>query len=200
MKRILSAALGCALLLCQSVKAEPVPLEQLQPDNPFPAVKLETSMGDIIIEMDRNRSPITVNNFLSYVAKGHYDNTIFHRIMPGFVVQGGGYTVDIKEKPVDEPIVNESGNGLSNERMTVAMARMDDPHSATSQFYFNLDDNTKLDPSFRRWGYTVFGEVSEGEEVIDAMAAVRTGHNAKVGWDNFPLTTIMLKRASIVPQ
>ncbi|GLS82774.1 peptidylprolyl isomerase [Paraferrimonas haliotis] len=189
---------GLLLITSNSLSAQPVSIEQLQPDNPFPEVRLETSMGTIVIEMDRNRSPITVNNFLSYVVKGHYDNTIFHRIIPGFVVQGGGYGVDLNEKPLDPAIVNESGNGLSNEIMTVAMARMDDPHSANSQFFFNLADNYKLDPKASRWGYTVFGEVTEGQEVIEAMAKVPTGHNGQVGWDNFPLTTIMLNKAVLV--
>ena len=120
---------------------------ELIPDNLFPTIKLETSMGDIEVELNRQRSPQTANNFLRYVLEGEYDGTIFHRVMQDFVVQGGGYTKDIEEKTLYENVINESGNGLKNTRGSIAMARFKDPHSATRQFYFNMSDNTSLDPS-----------------------------------------------------
>ena len=154
--------------------------EEVIPDNLFPTVRLETSMGDIIVELNRMRAPVTANNFLRYVLAGEYDGTIFHRVMPGFVVQGGGYTESFEERELHLPIINESGNGLKNLPMTVAMARFDDPHSATNQFYFNLSANASLDPNPRSWGYTVFGQVISGMEVVEAIAAVETGYNANL--------------------
>jgi peptidyl-prolyl cis-trans isomerase A (cyclophilin A) len=122
---------------------------------PYPKVRVQTSQGAIVLRLDADRAPVTVRNFLQYVAAGHYDGTIFHRVMDGFVVQGGGYTAALEEKPTGEPVVNESGNGLRNLRGTIAMARTEHPHSATAQFYINLQDNLALDPSERRWGYCV---------------------------------------------
>ena len=127
-------------------KPECFPAEVI-PENMFPNVRLETSMGDIIVELDRLRAPVSSNNFLRYALAGKYDNTIFHRVMPGFVVQGGGYTESLEERELYAPIINESGNGLRNMPMTIAMARFDDPHSATNQFYFNLAANSSLDPN-----------------------------------------------------
>ncbi|QSX39900.1 peptidylprolyl isomerase [Shewanella cyperi] len=172
----------------------------IQPDTLYPRVELDTSMGKIVVELDRTRAPITVDNFLTYVVKGEYDNTIFHRIIPDFVVQGGGLDLKLEEKKEDKPIVNESGNGLSNAFGTIAMARENEPHSATRQFYFNVADNTKLDPSKRRWGYAVFGEVVEGAEVLQAMAQVPTEDNAKLGWPDVPVTPVVLKRATLLPR
>ena len=142
---------------------------------PYPTVEIVTSEGRAVIELDRPKAPITVDNFLKYVAAGHYDGTIIHRVIPGFVVQGGGYDPDFKERPTGDEIVNESGNGLSNAAGTIAMARQDDPHTATSQWYVNLDDNEQLDPNRRRWGYAVFGRVVEGMEVFAKIAAIETG-------------------------
>lgn len=172
----------------------------IQSDTIYPKVKLETTMGNIIVELDRKRAPITVDNFLTYVVKGHYDNTLFHRIIPEFVVQGGGLNPKLEEKPTDKPIINESGNGLSNGLGTIAMAREDDPHSATAQFYFNVGDNTRLDPSKRRWGYAVFGEVVEGMEVLEAMSMVETQINTKLGWADFPVKEIILTKATLLPR
>src|SRR5262245_16409528 len=132
---------------------------------PYPKVRVQTSQGVFVLQLDAQRAPITVANFLEYVGAKHYDGTIFHRVIDGFVAQGGGYTADLKEKETRGPIPNESGNGLSNVRGTIAMARTENPHSATSQFYINLTDNTKLDPKPERWGYCVFGKVVEGMEV-----------------------------------
>ncbi|ABM00757.1 peptidylprolyl isomerase [Shewanella amazonensis] len=172
----------------------------IQPDNLYPQVEMQTTMGKIVVELDRTRAPITVDNFLTYVVKGDYDNTIFHRIIPEFVVQGGGLNPKLEELPESAPIVNESGNGLSNAFGTIAMARENNPHSATRQFYFNVADNTKLDPSKRRWGYAVFGEVVEGREILEAMAVVPTEHNSKLNWPDVPVTQIVLKSAKLLPR
>ncbi|MCL1088137.1 peptidyl-prolyl cis-trans isomerase [Shewanella profunda] len=172
----------------------------IQPDTLYPQVEFDTSLGKIVVELDRTRAPITVDNFLTYVVKGEYDNTIFHRVISDFVVQGGGLNPKLDELPAGKPIVNESGNGLTNSMGTIAMARDNDPHSATRQFYFNVADNTKLDPSKRRWGYAVFGEVIEGKPVLEAMAVVETTTNAKLNWPDFPVTPIILKSAKLLPK
>ena len=173
--------------------------EKVQPDNLFPRVKIITNVGDIIVELDRNRAPITVNNFLTYVVTGRYDGTIFHRVVAEFVVQGGGYDILYNPKSQEKPIFNESGNGLKNEIYTIAMAREDDPHSATSQFYFNLSDNTNLDPG-STWGYTVFGVVMEGESVVDTIGRAQTHRNEKLGWDEVPVKQFVVKKVEVLPE
>ena len=170
------------------------------PENSFPSVAIETSMGEFVIELDRLRAPVASNNFLHYVLDGFYDNTIFHRVMPGFVVQGGGYTESLEERPLRDAIINESGNGLKNTLMTVAMARYDDPHSATSQFYVNLAANASLDPSPKNWGYTVFGQVVSGREVVEAIAAVPTGYHAALDAENVPVQPVRILRAYVADQ
>ncbi len=142
---------------------------------PYPKIQVETSHGSFVMELDGPRAPISVANFLAYVREGGYDGSIFHRVVPGFVVQGGGYDREFAELPSKGDIANESGNGLSNERGTVAMARMGTPHSANRQFYVNLTDNTALDPRAARWGYAVFGRVVEGLDVLDTIASLPTG-------------------------
>lgn len=171
---------------------------EMIPDNYFPTVKLETSMGDIEVELNRMRAPITVNNFLRYVLEGEYDGTIFHRVMIGFVVQGGGYTKDIEEKKMYDKVLNESGNGLENLFGSIAMARYDDPHSATRQFYFNMENNASLDPSSRNWGYTVFGQVISGMEVLQAIAEVETGYSEDLDAEDVPVEPILLIKASVL--
>ena len=170
---------------------------ELIPDNMFPTVKLETTMGDIEVELNRMRAPINANNFLRYVLEGEYDGTIFHRVMPGFVVQGGGYTKDIEEKTLYENVFNESGNGLKNTTGSIAMARYDDPHTATRQFYFNVNNNSSLDPSSRKWGYTVFGQVVSGMEVLEAIAGVETGYSEALDAEDVPLVPVLLIKASV---
>jgi peptidyl-prolyl cis-trans isomerase A (cyclophilin A) len=170
----------------------------IDPDNLFPQVKLETSMGIIIVELDRIRAPITVNNFLTYAVSGEYDNTIFHRVMAEFIVQGGGYTKDFEQKKINGTIVNESGNGLKNEIGTIAMAKENHPHTANRQFFFNVEDNKSLDPG-RRWGYAVFGAIVEGQEIVDAMAAVKTDYNEAMAWENVPVEPIMLIKVTLLP-
>ncbi|TVK90985.1 peptidylprolyl isomerase [Shewanella algae] len=172
----------------------------IQKDNLYPQVEFDTSMGKIVVELDRTRAPITVDNFLTHVVRGDYNNTLFHRIIADFVVQGGGLSPKYEELPSDKPIVNESGNGLSNSLGTIAMARENAPHSATRQFYFNVADNKKLDPSSRRWGYAVFGEVSQGLEVLQNMALVETGTNSTLGWPDVPVTQVLLKKATLLPR
>jgi peptidyl-prolyl cis-trans isomerase A (cyclophilin A) len=187
----------CLLLL---PRLRPNAAVDIQKDTLYPQVELDTSMGKIVVELDRTRAPLTVDNFLTYVVKGEYDNTIFHRVIAEFVVQGGGLTTKLEERPSLEPVVNESGNGLSNSLGTIAMARDNDPHSATRQFYFNLGDNKKLDPSKRRWGYTVFGEVTQGMDVLEAISLVPTEHNTTLNWPDFPVNTVMLKKATLLPR
>jgi peptidyl-prolyl cis-trans isomerase A (cyclophilin A) len=172
--------------------------EDVLPDNAFPVVRLETSLGVVEVELNRMRAPASANNFLRYVVEGRYDGTIFHRVIEDFVVQGGGYDADFEPIELFAPVMNESGNGLSNHAWTIAMARYDDPHSATSQFYFNVADNTEaLDPDVRHWGYTVFGDVVSGREVLEAIAAVDTGYNATVDFQDVPLQPVTLLRASV---
>ena len=186
MKKIPRLILIAILLLSVHVSAKNFAID---PDNLFPQVKLETSMGVIIVELDRVRAPITVDNFLTYVISGEYNNTIFHRIVPEFIVQGGGYSKDFQLKKINSNIINESGNGLKNENR---------PHTANRQFFFNVVDNISLDPG-RRWGYAVFGAIVEGEEVITAMAKVKTAYNEEMGWEDVPVEPIMLIKASLLP-
>ena len=170
----------------------------VQPDNYYPRVKLETSMGEIIIELDRRRAPITTNNFLRYVSKNGYNGTLFHRVVPNFVVQGGGYNQDFEQKPSYPEIFNESGNGMKNELYTVAMARQNQPHSATRQFFFNVNDNPSLDPG-KEWGYAVFGMVVEGQEVVDKMMEVETEYQMRLREPNSPVEPIVLEKATVLP-
>jgi len=164
---------------------------------PYPHVRVETNRGIFVLELDGPRAPITVANFLSYVADGSYVGTIFHRVIPDFVVQGGGYAVDFEERPARDAIPNESGNGLHNERGTIAMARLRPPHSATRQFYINIGDNDALDPRPSRWGYTVFGRVIEGLDVLDDIAAVPTGPSGALPSD-VPQAPVLIESISLV--
>ncbi|WP_158771473.1 peptidylprolyl isomerase [Paraglaciecola sp. L1A13] len=171
---------------------------QIQTDNFYPRVKIETSMGDVTVELDRSRAPVAVNNFLRYVDKRSYEDTIFHRVVADFIVQGGGYDVDFAEKPSFADIINESGNGLKNEMYTIAMARQKDPHSSNRQFFFNMNDNVSLDPG-RDWGYTVFGYVVEGNEILDAISQVETDYDTTWGWADVPIKPVLIKRVVVLP-
>ncbi len=173
---------------------------EVLPENTFPTVRLETSMGDIVVELDRKRAPVTANNFLRYVLAKKYDNTIFHRVMPGFVVQGGGYSETLEERELYAPIINESGNGLKNMPMTIAMARFDNPHSATNQFYFNLSANSSLDPNSRSWGYAVFGQVISGQDVVEAIGLVDTGYSESLDAEDVPLVPVKLLSATVLEE
>jgi cyclophilin family peptidyl-prolyl cis-trans isomerase len=160
-------------------------------------VRIETSLGDIVVELDASRAPLTVQTFLQNVVDGFYDGTIFHRISPGFLIQGGGFLPDLTRKPSDVTVFNESGNGLSNLRGTIGMARSNDPHSATTEFYFNLVDNPTLDPRPTRWGYAVFGEIVEGIEVMDRIGSVATGAGGDFERD-VPAETILIERIELI--
>lgn len=172
---------------------------RLQADNLFPRVEMVTSLGRMVVELNRHRAPITVNNFLRYVAAGHYDGSVFHRVEPGFVVQGGGYDARYQPLKTAAPIFNESGNGLRNAALTIAMARYGDPHSATDQFYFNLDDNDSLDPG-RRWGYAVFGELVDGEGVLEKIAGVKTGYHEGLDAEHVPLQPVRILKVRLLPE
>ncbi len=164
-----------------------------------PKVKLQTSLGDIVIQLNAEKAPISTKNFLTYVNEGFYDGTIFHRVIPGFMAQGGGFTTEFKQKETNAQIKNEADNGLKNKRGTLAMARTPDPDSASSQFFINYKDNSFLDyssPTPNGWGYAVFGEVVEGMDVVDAMAKAPTG--SKGPHQDVPKTDIVIEKAEVV--
>jgi peptidyl-prolyl cis-trans isomerase B (cyclophilin B) len=159
-------------------------------------IVLHTSHGAITLELDAENAPKTVENFLQYVRDGHYDNTVFHRVIDGFMIQGGGMEPGMKQKPTRAPIANEAGNGLKNRRYTVAMARTNDPHSATAQFFINVADNDFLDykaPSANGWGYCVFGKVVGGQDVVDRIKGVATGNSGF--HQNVPVEDVVIQRA-----
>ncbi|MEN8515817.1 MULTISPECIES: peptidylprolyl isomerase [unclassified Burkholderia] len=162
-------------------------------------VELHTNHGVIKLELDAAKAPKTVENFLSYVKKGHYDGTVFHRVINGFMIQGGGFEPGLKQKPTDAPIDNEANNGLKNDNYTVAMARTNDPHSATAQFFINVNDNDFLNhssPTPQGWGYAVFGKVVEGQDVVDKIKGVKTG-NAGFHQD-VPTDDVVIEKAVVV--
>jgi peptidyl-prolyl cis-trans isomerase B (cyclophilin B) len=165
-----------------------------------PRVVLETTHGEITLELDAERAPKTVENFLAYVESGFYDGTVFHRVIPGFMIQGGGFTTEMSQKETRPPVDNEASNRVSNQRGTIAMARTNDPHSATAQFFINLVDNSgTLDhrgPSGAAWGYTVFGRVVEGMAAVDAIAQVPTGNRGM--HQNVPREPVVIRKARVV--
>jgi len=163
-------------------------------------VKLETSEGNIVLELDLTRAPLSVLNFIKYVESGFYDGTIFHRVIKNFMIQGGGFTPEMKRKQTNAPILNEADNGLKNVRGSIAMARTNDPHSATAQFFINVVDNPFLDHSSktpRGWGYAVFGHVTKGMDVVDKIREQRTGPNGPFPSD-VPLKTVTIYKASVI--
>ena len=160
---------------------------------PDPRVNVVTTAGSFVIELDADRAPLTVENFLAYAQEGHYEGTIFHRVIQGFVAQAGGYTGDFQLKPTDRTVANESGNGLSNIRGSVGLARTADPHSGNAQFYINLVDNLDLNPRATRWGYVVFGRVVSGMEVVDEIGHVPTGPGGQFE-RNVPVENIVIQR------
>lgn len=183
-------AIAAALLLG-------APLSQAQVGGAPVYVQFKTTLGSFTVELDPARAPLSVANFLQYVQDKHYEGTIFHRVVGGFVVQGGGFLPDGQEKPTRPGVPNESGNGLSNRRGTVAMARTGTPHSGNAQFYVNLNDNIALDPGMSRWGYAVFGRVVQGMDVIDAIARVPTGSRATFQ-DETPLEPVVIESAQVM--
>ena len=177
--------LGLALL--------PVAFMPAQAQETAPRVRLTTTLGDIELELNADKAPVTTANFLQYIDKGHYDGLIFHRVIPGFMIQGGGFTPDMEQVDTDAPIQNESDNGLSNRRGSIAMARTRDPHSATAQFFINTVDNPALNGSASRPGYAVFGQVVKGMDTVDRISAVQTGRKGMHG--DVPLTPVVIEQA-----
>jgi peptidyl-prolyl cis-trans isomerase B (cyclophilin B) len=172
--------------------------EKTMSDTPT-KVKLTTNLGEIIIQLDAEKAPVSSANFLTYVNEGFYNGTIFHRVIPDFMAQGGGFDTSFNQKAVHAPIKNEADNGLKNTRGTLAMARTNDPNSATAQFFINLKDNTFLNHTGKNasgWGYAVFGEVIEGMDVVDAMAKQPTGNRG--GHQDVPKTDIIIEKAEVV--
>jgi peptidyl-prolyl cis-trans isomerase B (cyclophilin B) len=189
MKRMFLAALVLVLLA-----AGPSPAADASP-----RVKMVTSQGPIIIDLDAKAAPRTVDNFLAYVKDGFYNGTIFHRVIAGFMIQGGGFDVNMKRRPTRAPIVNEADNGLSNRTGTIAMARTSDPHSATSQFFINVKDNHSLDyrsKTTQGWGYCVFGRVVAGMNVVKAIENVPT--TARAGMRDVPITPVVIEQVSVI--
>ena len=175
----------------------PLPALAQAPSTLAPRVRFETSAGDFVVEVDAVRAPLTAENFLRYVREGAYDGTVFHRVIANFVGQGGGYDERLAERPARGPIPNESGNGLSNLRGTLGLAREESPHSGSSQFYVNLVDNAGLDPLPSRWGYAVFGRVVEGMDVLDKIGYMRTETVESFGAD-VPVDRPVVRRAYVI--
>ncbi len=189
------AVLLAAALFAGNGSSEP----SQKPDADQPHVALETSLGKIVLELDAKRAPKSVANFLAYVRAGFYDGTIFHRVIRGFMIQGGGFDTEMHKKPTQPPIQNEASNGLRNLRGTIAMARTGDPHSATSQFFINTVDNRPLDyrdSTPRDWGYAVFGKVIEGMDVVDAIERVPT--TTRSGFQDVPAEPVVIRKAEVV--
>jgi peptidyl-prolyl cis-trans isomerase B (cyclophilin B) len=164
-------------------------------------VILHTNQGDITLALDADNAPASVENFLQYARDGHYDGTLFHRVIPGFMIQGGGFSPGMKQKPTRTPIANEAANGVKNARHTVAMARTSEPHSATSQFFINLTDNAFLDykgPSPQGYGYAVFGRVTRGSDIVDRIAGTPTGRSGF--HENVPTQDVVIERAELVEE
>ncbi len=164
-----------------------------------PTVEMQTSMGKMVIELEAEKAPKTVENFVKYVNEGFYNGTIFHRVIPGFMIQGGGFSAAMEQKPAPRKVDNEARNGLKNNRWTIAMARTPDPHSASSQFFINHQDNAALNyPGSDGWGYTVFGKLTQGMDVADKIAKVATGNRG--GHQNVPLEPVTIQSVKIIPE
>jgi cyclophilin family peptidyl-prolyl cis-trans isomerase len=199
---LLSLALLSVTCWQPSVAADKAP-EAKTPAKPAaaayaPQVQVFTSMGNFIIELNPERAPLTVANFLAYVEAGHYTNTLIHRAVANFVIQGGGFNADYTPKPAPNKVPNESGNGLSNARGTVGLARTSEPHAGNAQFYVNLNDNAALDPNASRWGYAVFGRVISGMEVVDRIGNVATGAHGILK-EETPLKPVIIQKIERVP-
>jgi peptidyl-prolyl cis-trans isomerase B (cyclophilin B) len=193
MKGLLVAVLSCVVAMTVGSEANAA--------GKNPQVKLTTTMGDIVLEFYPDKAPATVANFLQYVKDGFYDGTVFHRVISGFMIQGGGMDANLKQKATRAPIKNEADNGLKNEPYTVAMARTQDPNSASSQFFINVADNQFLnhkDKTVPGWGYAVFGRVIQGQDVVDKIKAVPTGRQGM--YDDVPTTAVTITKAAIVSQ
>ena len=194
---------GMLPLVCLSAQAAPpstsTPKQGVTSMSTNPRVKMTTSLGDIVITLDAAKAPKTVANFLAYVNDGFYNGTIFHRVIDGFMVQGGGFESGLKQKPTKANVENEANNGLKNNKYTLAMARTSDPHSATAQFFINVANNDFLNhtaPTAQGWGYAVFGEVTEGKDVVDKMKAVATANSGF--HQNVPTTDLVITKAVVL--
>ena len=193
---MLSLLLVLALAAPSEATPAPAAAPTTAPAAKAPHVLLETSLGNIDIELDAVKAPVTVENFVGYVKSGHYDGLVFHRVIPGFMVQGGGFTPDMQQKETRAPIKNESSNGLSNRRGTIAMARLSAPDSASSQFFINVADNGSLDyPRMSGSGYAVFGKVVSGMDVVDKIAAVRT--TTRGPFKDVPMQAVVITKATV---
>jgi cyclophilin family peptidyl-prolyl cis-trans isomerase len=186
----------CLLVAPQALVAQDTPASAPS-SSATPRVRVVTTAGNFVIELDRNRAPRTVEAFLKYVSSGFYSGVIFHRVVAGFIAQAGGYTADLEQKPVTESVINESGNGLSNLRGSVGFARSAEPHSGTSQFYINLADNIDLNPRPTRWGYAVFGKVVEGMEVVDDIGHRPTAAGGPFQ-SNVPVEPVVIERIEVI--
>jgi cyclophilin family peptidyl-prolyl cis-trans isomerase len=186
-----------AVTLLSLMLAGPTLAQEVKGENSAPRVRVMTTSGSFVIELDPGRAPLTVEAFLGYVTSGFYSGTVFHRVVQGFITQGGGYTKELELKPTTENVVNESGNGLSNLRGTVGLARSNEPHSGTSQFYVNLADNIDLNPRPTRWGYAVFGKVVEGMEVVDDIGHRPTGAGGPFD-RNVPVESIVIEAVQLL--
>jgi len=202
-RHFLLLALTIPLPACEASSTAPAPAQSGKAVTPLPRkvnmVRLHTNFGPITLELDASAAPETVANFLQYVRDGHYDGTVFHRVIDGFMIQGGGFTADMEQKPTRAPIRNEAANGLKNVAYSIAMARTPNPHSASSQFFINVADNAFLDyreASASGYGYCVFGKVVEGRDAVDNIRKVRTGMRA--GHQDVPLDNVLIERAEIL--
>ena len=192
------SVLAFALPLAAAAQSQPRCAALLKGNAPM-KVKLTTSMGPIVIQLDKEKAPVTVENFTKYVDSGHYDGTIFHRVIDGFMIQGGGFDKDMRQKPTQAPIKNEAANGLKNDKYTLAMARTSDPNSATAQFFINVKDNDFLNysaPTPQGWGYAVFGKVVEGQDTVDKIAKIATGNRGM--HQNVPREPVVIEKAECV--
>lgn len=188
-----------AALQTKSLAATPKG-QYVQPNNLFPKVRVETSMGNFVLELDRVKARITTDNFLSYVVGGEYNKTIVHRVEEDYLIQAGGYNIDYSEIVAYDPIFNESGNGLKNSFGSIAMAKAySDAHSATSQFFINLNNNTNLNPG-SSWGYAVFGQVVEGYDIVETIGQVEVGQSPELGYPTVPKQTITIIRMVILDE
>lgn len=186
-----------ALIFFSMAANSACPTQEAYPDAHYPELTIETNLGNVVIELDRGRAPLTVNRFLHYVKNKAYDNNLVHRVVADYVVQTGAFKTDFSAVDSCGNLFNESGNGLRNDRGTLAMARYDDPHSAGTSFFINLKDNDNLNPNKKSWGYTVFGYVVSGMEVIDLMAQGKTGYNAQLKASDVPEKTITISKVSL---
>lgn len=194
-----SRRVACMAIISTAAGALALPLHAAEgAEGAAPKVELKTSLGSIVLQLDPAKAPKTVENFLQYVKDKHYDGTIFHRVINGFMIQGGGFTPDMVQKPTRPPVPLEAKNGLKNDSYTIAMARTGDPNSATSQFFINVKNNDALNaPNPDGHGYTVFGKVVQGQDVVDRIKAVATGNRGP--YQNVPTTPVVIESAHLLP-